>query len=187
MKNETQETTQQSSEVQAMFSHRNLRRIFSLIYRKVRNAEDAKDLVQDTFMRVWQKQGQITYPEKSEHWLSRVATNTALDYLRHCERHRFVHLDESGFERIHAYDSVEELVLLNELTMSLENALTQLSERERTALVLRDLQEMPACDVAARMECSTATVRAHISHARVKLQRYFEVKDRKLPTTPLSS
>jgi RNA polymerase sigma-70 factor (ECF subfamily) len=47
-----------------------------------------------------------------------------------------------------------------------------LTERERTALLLRDVEGMPAEEVAARLKCSKATVRSHIANARVKFRKF---------------
>jgi RNA polymerase sigma-70 factor, ECF subfamily len=49
-----------------------------------------------------------------------------------------------------------------------------LTERERTALLLRDVEGLPAEVVAQQMCCSKATVRSHIANARVKLRKYLE-------------
>jgi RNA polymerase sigma-70 factor (ECF subfamily) len=54
--------------------------------------------------------------------------------------------------------------------------LAGLTERERMALLLRDVEDMPADQVAAHMKCSMATVRSHIANARTKFKRYLEAR-----------
>ena len=56
----------------------------------------------------------------------------------------------------------------------LEAGLDSLTARERTALILRDVEDLPAEEVAAHMNCSKATVRSHIANARTKFRRYME-------------
>jgi RNA polymerase sigma-70 factor, ECF subfamily len=51
-----------------------------------------------------------------------------------------------------------------------------LTAREKMALLLRDVEDLPAEEVALRLNCSKATVRSHIANARVKLRRYMERK-----------
>ena len=51
-----------------------------------------------------------------------------------------------------------------------------LTHRERTALLLRDVEGLPAEEVAARLNCSKATVRSHIANGRVKLRKFLERK-----------
>lgn len=56
--------------------------------------------------------------------------------------------------------------------------LEKLTPRERAALVLRDMEDLPAEEVAARLDCSRATVRSHIANARVKLKKFAERRKR---------
>src|SRR5947208_15847512 len=69
-------------ERQNRFVTDNLRRIFVQIYRIVGNVADAQDLTQETFIKALQRQEQLKDELKAAHWLSRIATTTALDYLR---------------------------------------------------------------------------------------------------------
>ena len=52
--------------------------------------------------------------------------------------------------------------------------LERLTPRERAALVLRDMEDLPAEEVARRLDCSKATVRSHIANARTKLKKFAE-------------
>ena len=63
--------------------------------------------------------------------------------------------------------------------MYLEAGLNSLTERERTALLLRDVEDLPAEEVAAQLNCSKATVRSHIANARVKLRKYLDRPQRR--------
>ncbi len=67
----------------------------------------------------------------------------------------------------------EQMVLRTERREYLQSGLDILTERERTALLLRDVEDLPAEEVAARLQCSKATVRSHIANARVKLRKHF--------------
>ena len=60
-----------------------------------------------------------------------------------------------------------------------------LTERERTALLLRDVEGLPAEVVAEQMGCSKATVRSHIANARIKMKRYMERTKRASQRKPL--
>ena len=70
--------------------------------------------------------------------------------------------------------SPERLLLRSEQAAYLEDGLRLLSVRERTALVLRDIDGLPAEEVAKQLNCSKATVRSHIANARIKFRRYLE-------------
>jgi RNA polymerase sigma-70 factor (ECF subfamily) len=153
----------------------NLRRIFLLIYRIVGNVDDAQDLAQEAFIKALQRQEQLKDLEKATHWLSRIATNTAIDFLRRHGRVSFCEIDEAPEPlRSPHSESPEQLLLQSEQREYLEDGLRLLTVRERTALLLRDVEGLGAEEVAARMNCSMATVRSHIANARIKFRRYME-------------
>ncbi len=156
-----------SSEEQNRFVAENMRRVFLLIYRMVGNVADAQDLTQEAFIKALQRQDQLKDLEKAAHWLSRIASNTAIDFLRRSGRVSFSEIEElpeavfrSGLE------SPEQRVLRTERKERLDAGLQILTDRERTALLLRDVEDLPAEEVAARLQCSKATVRSHIANAR---------------------
>src|SRR3954447_10824116 len=80
-------------ERQNRFVSDNLRRIFVQIYRMVGNVADAQDLTQEAFIKALQRQDQLKNEQKAAHWLSRIATNTAIDFLRRNGRVSFCEID----------------------------------------------------------------------------------------------
>ena len=166
-----------SSEEQSRFMAENMRRVFLLIYRIVGNVEDAKDLTQEAFIKALQRHEQLKDLEKAAHWLSRIASNTAIDFLRRSGRVSFSEIEELPESLFRSStESPEQRVLRSERKERLDAGLKILTDRERTAILLRDVEDMPAEEVAARLQCSKATVRSHIANARVKLRRYLERK-----------
>jgi RNA polymerase sigma-70 factor (ECF subfamily) len=153
----------------------NLRRIFLQIYGIVRNVADAQDLTQEAFIKALQHQEQLKDEQKAAHWLSRIATNTAIDFLRRSGRATFCEIDQAPESH---WETPEEAVLRGEHRDYLEDGLRLLSPRERAALLMRDVEDLPAEEVARRLECSKATVRSHIANARTKLRRYMERRKR---------
>lgn len=158
-------------ERQNRFVAENLRRIFVQIYRIVGNAADAQDLTQEAFIKALQRQEQLKDEQKAAHWLSRIATNTALDFLRRHGRVSFCELDSAPEP---ASDNPEQILLRSEQKEYLEDGLRLLTARERTALILRDVEGLSAEEVARELDCSKATVRSHIANARMKFRRYME-------------
>ena len=162
-------------DAQTQFIQENLRRIFLLIYRIVGNVDDAQDLTQETFIKALQRKSQLKNLDKAEHWLSRIASNTAIDYLRRKKKLAFAELADLPDLGVAAKDaSPEQLLLRGERRLQLDGGLAQLTGRERMALLLRDVEGMPSGEVAREMNCSMATVRSHIANARVKFRRYLE-------------
>src|SRR5271169_1661616 len=82
-----------SSDQQTRFVSDNMRRIFLLIYRIVGNVADAQDLTQEAFIKALQRQEQLKDAEKAAHWLSRIASNTAIDFLRRNGKVNFCEID----------------------------------------------------------------------------------------------
>lgn len=175
----------EAEERQTAFISNHSRRIFLLIYRIVGNVADAQDLTQEAFIKALQRREQLKDLDRAAHWLSRIATNTALDFLRRHGRVNFCEIDalpEAVSERVlressaGAPDNPEQSMLRTEKRRQLERGLSVLTGRERTALVLRDVEGLSADEVAAYLKCSKATVRSHIANARVKFRRYLERK-----------
>jgi len=162
-------------ERQNRFVSEHLRRIFVQIYRIVENVADAQDLTQEAFIKALQHQDQLKDEQKAAHWLSRIATNTAIDFIRRSGRATFCEIDEAP--ESHA-ESPEQAVLRSEHRSYLQDGLRLLSPRERAALMLRDVEGLPAEEVAKRLDCSKATVRSHIANARTKMRRYMERRKR---------
>jgi RNA polymerase sigma-70 factor (ECF subfamily) len=164
--------TATEADTQTRFVQQNLRRIFLLIYRIVGNVDDAQDLTQETFIKALQRQGQLKDLEKASHWLSRIAANTAIDYLRRNKKFTFVDVNHLAETTHDSLENPEQSLLRGERKLHLDGGLAELTERERMALLLRDVEDMPADEVASVMNCSMATVRSHIANARIKFRRY---------------
>lgn len=157
---------------QEEFVQSHLRRIFLIIYRVVGNVADAQDLTQEVFIKALQRQDQLRDLDKAANWLSRIASNTAIDFLRRKGRLSFSDIDDvveplAQPER----ESPESLLLRSEQSDRLQSVLSRLTDRERAALILRDVEDLPAEEVARRLGCSKATVRSHIANARTKFKK----------------
>lgn len=162
-------------EKQDQFVQANMRRVFLIIYRIVGNVADAQDLTQEAFIKALQRQDQLKDLEKAAHWLSRIASNTAIDFLRRQGRANLTEIDEIADPLATAPErSPESLVLRTEHQDYLAEGLSRLTARERAALILRDVEDLPAEEVARRLNCGKATVRSHIANARTKLRKYLE-------------
>jgi len=166
---EAAKPTPAALEQQNRFVEENLRRIFRQIYHMVGNVADAQDLTQEAFIKALQRSDQLKDGDKATHWLSRIATNTALDFLRRHGRYTFCEIDEAPE---YECESPEEILLRGEQREYLEEGLGVLTPRERAALVLRDVEDLPAEEVARQLDCSKATVRSHIANARTKVRKF---------------
>ena len=150
-------------------------RIFGIARRYARRESEVEDIVQEVFLKAYRKLHTYHGEAPFEHWLSRIATNTAIDFLRRHGRVNFCEVDELAEPlTAPARETPEQLLLRSEQHGFLEDGLQQLTVRERTAIVLRDIEGLPAGEVARRLNCSKATVRSHIANARIKIRRHLE-------------
>jgi RNA polymerase sigma-70 factor (ECF subfamily) len=135
----------------------------------------AQDLTQEVFIKALQHGDQIRDPERAAHWLSRVATNAAIDFLRRHGRVNFTAMEDLA-EPLASRDeeSPEQYAIRTDQRTKLEAGLRRLSPRDRMALLLRDVEGLPAEEVARHLKCSKATVRSHIANARVKFRKFLE-------------
>jgi RNA polymerase sigma-70 factor (ECF subfamily) len=159
----------------SQFISKHLQRIFVQIYRIVRNVADAQDLTQETFIKALRHRDQLKDEQKAAHWLSRIATNAAIDFVRRNNRAAFTEIDDTL--RKHN-DNPERILMRAQTHAHLDAGLSRLTPRERAALLLRDVEGLPAEEVALHLNCSKATVRSHIAHARIKLRGYLDQNQR---------
>jgi RNA polymerase sigma-70 factor (ECF subfamily) len=152
-----------------------MRRVFLLIHRIVGNVADAQDLTQETFVKALARRDQLKDQQKAAQWLGRIAFNTAIDFVRQGKRVTFCELDAASEPQV--FETPERMLLRAEKQAYLADGLRLLSERERAALILRDVEGLPAAEVARHIGCSMATVRSHIANARTKFRKY--IKGRK--------
>jgi len=139
-----------------------------------RNLEDAKDAAQQVFLRLHRSLHQLDENRHFASWLYRITVNVCRDMLR--ARRPALSLEEAG--EVPAAVG-EDAIQRNEQRRMIYAALATLPERERTAVVLRDLEGLTTSEVARIMGCSEVTVRSQISNARVKIRKFVTRRQRR--------
>jgi RNA polymerase sigma-70 factor (ECF subfamily) len=158
------------------------RLVLATALRLTGNMEDAKDVSQEVFLRLYRNLAKVKTPGALPSWLYRVTVNVCHD-LR---RRRPVSAPVEMAEEVATPETDPQTGLAEaERRRVLELSLRQLSEKERAALVLRDLEGLSTEEVAQALGSSQATVRSQISKARAKVhdfvERYFSPRQRRLP------
>jgi RNA polymerase sigma-70 factor (ECF subfamily) len=156
-------------------------RAYRLAWSMLRNAEDARDLSQEAFIRLYEAAGSFGGRSKFSTWFYRILVNLCLDHKR---KHRWWNLlarDEGDdhsdplLERqpAPAVDPVD--TLSHERTMKeLGAAVGRLAPRQRAAVVLRVQEDMATYEIAQVLKCSEATVRVHLHRALNSLKKTME-------------
>lgn len=147
-------------------------RVYRLAYRLAGNPQDAEDLTQETFMRVFRSLKNYR-PGTFEGWLHRITTNLFLDMVRHRSTIRWEALDAYPDYREPARSTEpepERAFELNNLDPALEKALGDLQPEYRVTIVLRDGLDMSYDDIAQTLGIKMGTVRSRIHRARAQLK-----------------
>ena len=162
------------------------RRVFQTALRLLRNVEDAQDAAQEVFLRLHKHLHSLEEERGFASWLYRVVVNVCHDLNRRRGKHLAAPLEESttpaaGAASASAAKDPFEVVSEQQQRQWIAESLATLSEKERAALVLRDLEGLPTAEVARILGSSETTVRSQISTARLKIRKF---RDRRLRRTP---
>ncbi|MEP0827540.1 MAG: sigma-70 family RNA polymerase sigma factor [Candidatus Zixiibacteriota bacterium] len=142
-------------------------RLMNVIFRMVQGTEEAEDIVQETFLRVYQHRDSFDFRHCFSTWLYTIALNLARNELRKRKRFKFFDIfDMQGKEG----EIAVEMELPSNLPQALEKALESLPEKYKTAFVLRDIQELPYEEVAQIMNIPLGTVKSRVNRARAILR-----------------
>jgi len=149
-------------------------RMYWIAYQVVGNAEEAKDVVQTVFIRLWKALDKYDSRYPFSTWLYRMVMNLAIDHLRRETRHR--HVDEPDDERTvvpeaHGAGSTPARALADaELQAVFDRLAAGLAPQQRAAFVLREVEDLSTEEVAEILGVTPSTVRNHVFQARKALQ-----------------
>ncbi len=154
-------------------------RVVRTAWRLLGRVEDAQDAAQEVFLRLYRYRDSFDAGRPLEPWLYRVTVNVCRDLGRRRQVRRTVSLDEHEQTRplVSADPDPGTVASLAEERRIAEQAIATLAEKERTALVLRDVEGLSTAEVAEVLGSSQTTVRSQICRARLKIKAY---RDRKL-------
>jgi RNA polymerase sigma-70 factor, ECF subfamily len=145
------------------------RRVANVAWRILGDAEEVKEAMQETFLRVFKHLNRYDEERDFFGWLYRIAVNVCRDLEQRRRRRRIFTALDDALPMTTQPRTNDDVVLLR-------RAIDTLPERERLALILRDIEELSTEDVARILGNTPATVRVQISKARAKLRAWFGVK-----------
>ncbi len=144
-------------------------RVYRLAYRLAGNPQDAEDLTQETFVRVFRSLASYQ-PGTFEGWLHRITTNLFLDLVRRRQRIRFDSLPEDS-ERLPGRErSPEQVYADSHLDPDIQRALDALHPDFRVAVVLCDIEGLSYEEIATTLGIKLGTVRSRIHRGRLQLR-----------------
>jgi RNA polymerase sigma-70 factor, ECF subfamily len=155
------------------------RPIYALAYRTIGREEDARDIVQDTFLRAFRALPGFKGQAKFSSWLYRIALNLCRDWMRKQRRTPTVpmpeHVDlvELASEQ-GPVESIEDLVARREMSRAVALAMKHLPDEQRTAIILKEYHGLTFQEIADLQGCPLSTVKTRLYQGLSVLRRQLE-------------
>ncbi|MGP0013838.1 RNA polymerase sigma factor [Pseudomonas sp.] len=151
---------------------RKLPRLLALASRILGDADEAKDVAQESFLRIWRQAANWRSGEaRFDTWLHRVVLNLCHDRLRK-RKERPLEDDEPGNELVDSAPRPDEQLEATARSEQMAAALAALPDRQREAIVLQYYQELSNIEAAALMNISVDALESLLSRARRNLRSY---------------
>lgn len=148
------------------------RQVYNLAYSLTQNCEDAYDISQEVFIKVYRSLKKIRKVSSFNLWLRRVTINACTDYLRQKPNERVLE-DTLYIDKYYSRsndDIPDELVETLELNLVVSKAVNRLPKRQRKVFILRHCNDMSLKEIAETLNCSLGTVKAHLFRAKNRLK-----------------
>lgn len=151
---------------------RHQRGLLRLSMRFMKDLDCAQDVVQEAFIKAYEKLSLFEGRSSFKSWLYQIAVNTAKNKLRE-NRHQFSDIEDVS---IGIEATAEKNLVHQAVGEILQREVDQLPFKQKTALVLRVYEDLSFAEIAQIMECPYDTAKANYRHALMKLKETFETK-----------
>jgi len=162
------------------------RQAVAVSYRLLGNSHDAMEVTQDAFVKAFSSLATLQKPEAFGGWLMRIASNLSLNYRRSRKTRSQLPLDDllgtaessqqaaaatgGGSDWMAQSGDPVHLLESEEMGRKLQQALNQLPEKQRLAIIMFTIEEMPQKQVAEALNCSVEAVKWHVFQGRKRLR-----------------
>ena len=167
------------------------RQVLSVAMSFAKNTEDARDIYQEVFLRVYRALPGFRQESKFSTWLYRIATNVCLTHRSASRRDRHESLDQnfedcSGrrytlADRLAGSEKTDQVALDGEMSRQLKRAMEHLSNQQKLVFTLRHFHGYKLKEIATQMNCAEGTVKKHLFTANEKLREQMKDFLRKQP------
>ncbi|MCF8464225.1 MAG: RNA polymerase sigma factor [Flavobacteriales bacterium] len=151
--------------------------VFNVCLNYLQNSQDAEEVTQDVFVKVHSKLDTFKAESELKTWVYRISVNQSLDFIKAKTRkkrfgfHLFIHTDvKEDSAAFSSFDHPGIQFENKEATEQIFRAINQLPERQKTALLLKSMEELSQNEIAEVMELSTKAVESLLSRARATLK-----------------
>ena len=195
MKELVEKAVEGDQQAVAVLYERTNRKAYYLALQLVKDQDQAQDILQDAYLKVFTNLGMLQQPENFQGWLDTIVINKSKDYLKKKKPVLFSQMaakeeadSEPDFEDESGYFSPEKRVDYSETKRLIQEMIDRLPEAQRMAVVLYYLENLPVARIAGIMECSEGTVKSRLNYGRKSIKEQvlaLEKKGTKLYCMPL--
>jgi len=155
---------------------------YAVSYRMVSNEEDAEDIVQEAFIRLWNNLHKYKPEVKLSTWLYKIITNLCLDYLKSARvKQKKNHVAMSTELNMNSISGADDMVNANELHTVIQEAASALTPAQKAVFVLRDLQQLTVEEVSEILSMTDGNIKSNLYYARQHvanvLKKYYQVNE----------
>lgn len=146
--------------------------IYHYIRRLVVSHDDAEDVLQEVFIRVYRHWGQFREDSSLSTWIYRIATNESLRWLNRCRQEGVVSAEDVQEELLNKLKASDYIDYENELAVKFQEALLSLPEKQRLVFNLRYYDELDYEEIARILDCKVDTLKVNYHYAKEKIKEY---------------
>jgi RNA polymerase sigma-70 factor (ECF subfamily) len=152
--------------------------VMQLAFSLVNDVQDAQDIYQEVFVRVFRNLKRFQFRSQFSTWLYRVVVNYCINFNKKKQRAKFFSLTDENQNGEASWSvtlkgaeiSPEDSMLNQELSVKIDHAIAQLSPKQKTVFVLRHYQGLKLLEIAKILKCSEGTVKNYLFRATQKMQ-----------------
>ena len=165
----------------------NWRKVFNVAYKFVGKHDEAEDLTQDIFLKIFKALNTFDRRANFQTWIVSISRNLCIDHYRSVRKERQTvarDVDMSDLQPASAERGPYAVAEHQDLRAQLRVALETLPSTLRTAVVLRDLRELSYQEIADRLQLPEGTVKSRINRGRIELAHQLRRLQEKRPVRP---
>jgi RNA polymerase sigma-70 factor, ECF subfamily len=154
--------------------------VYSVAYRFLGRAEDAEDVVQEAFIKVWKHLPKYRFDVKLSTWLYRIVVNLCLDVLKSAQRKQ-----QKGNVEVNeefSNPTADREVQARELHALIQEAASELTPKQKAVFILRDIEGLQVEEVCSLLSMSAGNVKSNLYYARQqmgeKLKKYYQTTEK---------
>lgn len=153
---------------------------YAVSFRFLCQAEEAEDVVQEAFIRLWKNLHKYRSEVKLSTWLYRIITNLCLDYLKSTYARQQKNLIDVQTEyMVKSEDKADAELNAKELNEQIQHAAAELTPKQKAVFILRDLEGLPVEEVCSILSMSAGNVKSNLYYARQlvssRLKKYYQM------------